>query len=275
MTDDPHLDLAAYALDALTPEERTRFEAHLADCPDCQRQLREFSQTAAELSADTAATPPEHLRTDVLAAISSMPQLGPEPGGDESGRHEAAGAQPVSQPEPDQAEPAPQQVSPGQRPQRAARTTARRVGQIVLAAAVAVILAVGGWVVGRQQQVSNSVQAGQTAQSRLLQAPDARIYRQPMRNNASISYVVSKKRNAAMAIISGKPTAGSGHVFQLWTMHGPKGNQPKSAGTFSGTRSKPIWLTGNISSAAAVAITVEPDGGSPQPTTKPFAAQKL
>ncbi len=272
---DPHLDLAAYALDALTEDERAEFEAHLADCPDCQRQLQEFSQVTASLSAQTAATPPEHLRTDVLAAISTMPQLGPEPGGDRSDQHAAAGSQPVSQPEPEQAEPAPEQVAYEQRPRRRARTTARRIGQIALAAAVAVILAVGGWVVGRQQQVGNSVQAEETAQSRLLQAPDARIYRQPMRNNAAVSYVVSQKRNAAMVIVSGSPNAGAGHVFQLWTMHGPKGNQPKPAGTFSGNRSKPVWLTGNISSAAAVAITVEPDGGSSQPTTKPFAVQKL
>lgn len=262
---DPHLDVAGYALDALTDAERRVFEAHLAGCPDCQQQLREFTETTGWLSADSAATPPAQMRTDVLAGITETPQLSPE----------------REQPQPEQAAEEsirPRHPAPAQQDRtksRARRPRWRRVGQIAVAAAMAVVVAVGGWVVGRQQ-LGQSVQAEQNAQSKLFGASDVQIHRQPMRGGqGNVSYVVSQKQNEAMVIISGHPSAGKGQTFQLWTMHGAKGTEPEPDSLFSGSESGPVWLKGNVVNAAALAITVEPDGGSQQPTTKPFAIQKL
>jgi anti-sigma factor RsiW len=49
MTTDPFIhDDAAYVLDALSPQERAVFEAHLETCPDCQARVSE-ARAAAEL----------------------------------------------------------------------------------------------------------------------------------------------------------------------------------------------------------------------------------
>lgn len=267
---DPHADIAGYVLDALTAEEQQAVEAHLVGCPAGQRRLQEFTETIAQLSVRRAIPPPAQVRTNVLDAIAETPQSDAgsgdaQPGlnwsGEQTSQPTVSGlAAPRSGPA---------------RPGRGRRgVSGRRIGQIAVAAAIAVVLAVGGWTVGHRQ-LGQTVHAQQNARSRLLAAPDAHIYQQPMRGNGSVSYVVSRKHNTAIAIISGHPKPGKGNTFQLWTMHGPNGDQPRPDRTFTGNRSTPVWLKTNISDAAAVAITVEPDGGTDQPTTDPFAVQKL
>jgi anti-sigma-K factor RskA len=58
---------AAYALDALDPEDARRYEAHLAHCERCHDELAELSETASALAfaTETSAPPPE-LRARIL-----------------------------------------------------------------------------------------------------------------------------------------------------------------------------------------------------------------
>jgi len=42
MTDQFTYDSASYVLGALSAEEKQAFEAHLAECPDCEREVQEF-----------------------------------------------------------------------------------------------------------------------------------------------------------------------------------------------------------------------------------------
>jgi anti-sigma-K factor RskA len=59
---------AAYALDALDPEELAEFEAHLAHCTECRENVAAFQETVAELAYDVdAPAPPRALRDRVLA----------------------------------------------------------------------------------------------------------------------------------------------------------------------------------------------------------------
>lgn len=249
---DPPLDVAGYALDALSDQDRAEFEAHLAGCPHCQQTMRTSTDTTAQLSATTETEPPEAVRTAVLAAIAQPPsaQPGPELSG---GGHvqPARPGDPMAAAGPGRHH---RQSRPGRADsvaQRGNRVRWHRTGQIAAAAAIT------------------------AAQSRLLATPDTEIYRQPMRDGATISYVVSQRHNTAMAIVSGDPEPGAGHTFQLWTTHGPNGDKPRPDHTFTGNGSTPVWLKTNISSAEAVAVTVEPAGGTDHPTTDPFAAQKL
>jgi anti-sigma factor RsiW len=48
---------AGYALDALDPDERRAYEAHLAECPRCREELKSFWRTTEALAV--AATGPE------------------------------------------------------------------------------------------------------------------------------------------------------------------------------------------------------------------------
>jgi anti-sigma-K factor RskA len=70
---------AAYALDALAPEDERRFEAHLAGCPLCQEELANLAPTVTSLAhAAPPAQPSEALRARILdAARAERPKVTP------------------------------------------------------------------------------------------------------------------------------------------------------------------------------------------------------
>jgi anti-sigma-K factor RskA len=58
---------AAYALDALDPDEAEAYERHLSQCEDCRLQLAELNETAGALAFGTVApAPPPRLRAAIL-----------------------------------------------------------------------------------------------------------------------------------------------------------------------------------------------------------------
>jgi anti-sigma-K factor RskA len=58
---------AAYALDALDPEDARRYETHLAHCARCHDELAELSEAAGALAyATEASAPPPALRARIL-----------------------------------------------------------------------------------------------------------------------------------------------------------------------------------------------------------------
>ena len=74
MSDLHHL-AAAYALDALEPDERRAFEAHLPTCEICAADVRDHRETAAHLADSLAVPPPPEVRGRVLAEIGTTRQL--------------------------------------------------------------------------------------------------------------------------------------------------------------------------------------------------------
>jgi Putative zinc-finger len=69
VTDRFTFDAAPYVLGALSPEERLGFEAHLATCPMCEAQVREFAGLPGLLSRLPA--------DEVSAALSVQPEPPP------------------------------------------------------------------------------------------------------------------------------------------------------------------------------------------------------
>ena len=72
------------------------------------------------------------------------------------------------------------------------------------------------------------------------------------------------------------PRLEAGQTFQMWVI--PAGGKPVSAGTFlsqTDTSAVYVWNGPVDKGAAAVAVTVEPTGGSPQPTSTPFIVAGL
>jgi len=69
---DLHDLTAAYALDALDPDEVEAYEAHLAQCDRCREELAELSETATALAfgVDSPA-PPARLREAILDAAAA------------------------------------------------------------------------------------------------------------------------------------------------------------------------------------------------------------
>ena len=76
---DLHDLTAGYALDALDPPERERYEAHLATCEPCREELQGFWQVAGALGhAAGGPQPPAALRERILAqAHAERPNVVP------------------------------------------------------------------------------------------------------------------------------------------------------------------------------------------------------
>ena len=69
---DAHELTAAYALDALAPDEAERYERHLSQCEECRQQLAELNEAAAALAfAAVAPAPPARLRTAILETAAA------------------------------------------------------------------------------------------------------------------------------------------------------------------------------------------------------------
>ncbi|SMB94236.1 anti-sigma factor domain-containing protein [Deinococcus hopiensis] len=85
-------------------------------------------------------------------------------------------------------------------------------------------------------------------------------------NGARIGDLVRMGGGRAYLHLSAPPEAG--RVYQMWQI---QGKTPVPLGVFEG---QGFLLTG-LSPGATVAVSVEPPGGSPQPTTKPILVQQL
>jgi anti-sigma-K factor RskA len=86
-------------------------------------------------------------------------------------------------------------------------------------------------------------------------------------------YVFLHPQLGVLLIASNLPAAGQGKAYEMWVI--PKGGAPRPAGLFQsdGTRAVHI-LNGPIDVVAlgVVAVTVEPEAGSPAPTSQPIIA---
>jgi hypothetical protein len=75
-----------------------------------------------------------------------------------------------------------------------------------------------------------------------------------------------------MLVASNLPKLSTGKTYEMWLI--PKGGAPRPAGLFqsTGAGSAVHVLSGPVDTAAlgAVAVTVEPEAGSPAPTTQPL-----
>jgi anti-sigma-K factor RskA len=69
---DPHDLTAAYALDALDPDEVEAYERHLSQCEECRAQLAELNEGAAALAFGAVApVPPPRLREAILDSAAA------------------------------------------------------------------------------------------------------------------------------------------------------------------------------------------------------------
>ena len=229
---------AAYALDSLDKGERAEFEGHLGTCMECRRAVRDFHEVAGLLvhAAPTVAAP-SSLRTRVLEQVRSADV---------------------------------------QRPR------ARRpgVGIAWLSAAAGIALALtGALMAGRSRSDSDAMAARLATMDSALTAflgpevhsaslasgegekPVARVFW----NHLSKQFIVT-----AFAL----PPARDGRTYQLWAI--AEGKTPVSMGTFEtdgdGRATVVLPVDRAIEEMGFIdlcALTVEPEGGSQQPSEAP------
>jgi anti-sigma-K factor RskA len=261
--EDLHSLAAPYALDALEPAERARFERHLKDCDSCAAEVRALSEDAVRLAWSAAAPPPLAMRDRVLSAVRTIPQ------------------EPAVRPEPARVRPEPARARRSQLPphvwgaQPPPRQRQRRplfVPFATATAAAALVVASLFAVQANRTQDELDAQRAQASEiAHVLQAADARATRGQDAQGRSIGVVASASEGRAVVTLSGYSAPPGGRVRQLWLMRPDE--QPRSLGLFSADT--PLVATGLDKSATSLAVTVEPDGGSPQPTTQPVVQLAL
>jgi anti-sigma-K factor RskA len=80
--------------------------------------------------------------------------------------------------------------------------------------------------------------------------------------------VVLGANRTATLHVSGLGPAPRGKTYEAWVI--PAGQAPRPAGLFPGGGSSSLRLRGTVPPNAVVAVTREPAGGSPAPTTQPI-----
>ncbi|OLT40338.1 hypothetical protein BJF85_25235 [Saccharomonospora sp. CUA-673] len=231
----------AYAVNALTGPERAEFEHHLAVCQECSQEVHELTEAAARLGAGAAVEPQPELKARVLREIAQTRQEPPATGPTSIGS-------------------------------RSARWRSRLATRIAVAASVVAIAAAG--VLGgvawqshreleqvREQMAQAGARGGEMAE--VLQAGDARIVHGAS-GDASATAVVSEEMGKAMFMGKRMPALPRDKVHQLWAI------SPGGASSMGVLERGDMPIVHHMpADTRELGVTVEPQGGSPQPTTDP------
>ncbi|OBJ48875.1 anti-sigma factor domain-containing protein [Mycobacterium sp. 1423905.2] len=129
-----------------------------------------------------------------------------------------------------------------------------------LAAAAAIVIGLAAFGLG----VLTRPSAPPPLSEQVLTAPDVRTVSRPL-GNGTATVVFSRDRNAGVLVMNNVPPPSQGTVYQMWLL-GTKG--PTSAGTMGAAAVTPSTKAtlDDLGNSTALAFTVEPGTGSPQPT---------
>lgn len=258
--------LSAYALDALTPEETRAVEAHVAGCPECQRDLAAFTTVAATMADSVVMmTPPPSLRARVTDAVRAEPRVSASP---------AAG------------HPSPREMLRGAPEPTRGWTFRLAFAAAVLAVAIGVVsVLVGQRLAALNTQLARADQQLAALTTRLAQQEQLlAIVVNPGAKRATLAGAVvgdvqliydPAARQGAL-IVRNLADPGQDLVYQLWLVAGS--TPPQSAGVFRPVtgRSLVLPVTADFSRYKAVAISVEHGpSGAPQPTAAPILSATL
>ena len=226
---------AGYALDALDPDERRAYEAHLAGCEHCQEELTAFWKTTEALAvAASGPEPSADLRKRILADVRAEP---------------------------------PQVVVPFE-PRR--RRAAPVLGAAAAVAAV-VAIGVGLWASSLSSELDDARAAleRERAAAAILVHPDSRS----VALQAGQGKRVVDPEGQAVLVLDGLDPAPAGKTYEMWIAPGGDIGQASRAGVFPGRDGAEIeGLDGVVRAGDVVAVTVEKAGGVDAPTTSPIVA---
>lgn len=251
--DTTHTLVEAYVLNAVDDVERAAVERHLAGCDECAAEVVSLREAVAGYAASVATDPPPGLRERVYAQVGRTRQV--PPGRTESSPVRSGGG--------------------------------RRWLRGVAAVAACALLVAGGVAVWSMQQRRITVERASThaAEQRameaerrelaireVLAAPDARVRTMKVQGGGQIVVMTSLKQDRAVVVVSDLQQMSIDKSYQLWVVQQAK---PRSAGVLeAGTTATTQVVTG-LREAQKMCLTVEPAGGSNQPTTSPVVVVDL
>ncbi|MCC7448918.1 MAG: anti-sigma factor [Anaerolineae bacterium] len=225
--------LPAYALGALSDEDRAQVEAYIAASPEAQAELQTYQDMLAGMATLVPARQaPAHLNDDFRQRLANL----------ESGTAAPRSAPLLS-------------VIPKQQ---------RRSSRLIMAIAALVVVAIG--IVGLLAATNES----RTIQGILANPAAVRINLNPQQNAAGSVALVTVPNQPTAVVVAQLPNLPTDKQYQLWLI---SDQQIKGTGVFSADQpSKQILITlaDQPDKYKAVGLTVEPAGGSPQPSSAPI-----
>jgi anti-sigma-K factor RskA len=267
-----------FVLDALQPHERAAVVAHLETCPEAHEEVRALGGVAPALAslAPPVDAPPE-LKSRVMAAYAADAAAGQLAA---QGAPATIVAQPAKLPgrysTGERMTPVPT-ATPATAPARSAWQLPAWASWTMAVAAVVVVAVVGVWAIGLQNRVTQAEhQAAELSQAiAAFSQPGSSvaILRDANDPNASGFAAVSPD-GSVYVVMSGLPDVPAGKAYQAWYI---ADGQPVSAGLMPADENGLIVMSGPppAPGTTTVAITVEPEGGSAQPTSDPIVAGDL
>ncbi len=151
-------------------------------------------------------------------------------------------------------------------PRQASALHRRRSRALLVAVAAVIALLVGGIAVTRPW--SENTSQTPNASDRVLAAKDATKVSMDLPGGARATVVRSISEGRAVLITRGMSDPPAGKVYQLW-LQSRRGTMVP-AGLMPQRADQTMLLDGDASTATAAGITIEPAGGSPQPTSTPI-----
>jgi anti-sigma-K factor RskA len=226
--------LGAYALDALTGDERQRIEEHFRSCDEHRDAAADLSRTVSQLALTVEdGDPSPSLRRRIIDAVSGAPS-------------EPAIAVPLLPSRP----PSPMTEL------RVARRPRWLLRPVALAVAAGLLLALAAGVVIGRLTGPNAATIAYTFQGDATRAPGAQA-----------RLVYFKDQQAAVVAATGLPRLASGQVYEMWLI---KDGVPVDEGIGSSTDGQlAARMTGDVPQFQQFAITIEP-GEQRLPTTTPI-----
>jgi anti-sigma-K factor RskA len=242
---DDHALVGAYAIDAVDDVERVAFDRHLAECEACTTEVGEYRATAARLTDGVWSVPPPRLRERVLARAAATQQLPPK----------------------------------GHR--RGAPTPVARWRRVAAAAGVVGVLGIGAAATTyavQEHRLGDERVAAAAAQQRaeriqaVLAAPDAALRASELTGGGRVTIVVSNAADAGVVVLADAPPPGPDRAYQLWVL---EEGTPVSVGLLDPGQARSTELIEGVRGREAFAVSLEPAGGSPAPSTTPLVGIPL
>lgn len=228
-------DIPAYAIGALDPQDQAALEAHLKTCEICRAKLATYKTLNENLLLAThPQQPPATLRRRLQGRLP--------------------GAQKLVRPR-----------------------LAWSFNQIAVGFAVVLLLALNAFSIiqirsmqRQQEQLTRQMQTGQTVLAALAY-PETRSLPISDDNNITGRLLLDEEQNLAVLLAWNLPVLQAGQTYQVWLID-PQGKRT-SGGTFNAQpdlafTSVSVFSPTSLSSFTGIGVTVEPAGGSSQPTGK-------
>jgi anti-sigma-K factor RskA len=270
------LNSGAYALNALSEQETHEFETHLAESETTRNEVTEMAETAALLGLSvTPVAPSPELKSNLMAMIASTPQL---PKQTQAEREAELNAVPNA-PEPTLDAPgepaAPAPVPSGLSDRTAAKTQARWFQRPIVAltaVAAALVLVFGGSSVVNLVNDANYQQQQADQLAQITTAEDVQQSVAAVSTGGTATLMWSEELGKSVVVADGLPDLSNDETYELWYINAE--GTPTAAGLFDMEGSDSVWrvLEGEMRDGDTVGVTVEPKGGSEQPTTDPIVA---